>query len=116
MLDAGCCGLAGNFGFERGHYDVSMACAEDMLMPAVRRAGRGTLVLADGFSCRTQITHADSDVVPVHSAEVLAAALRRFPPGAPQRPATPSRLARIGAAAAVALAPVVALGWRRRSG
>ena len=55
VLDDGCCGLAGNFGFERGHYDVSMACAEHGLFPAVREAGPGTAILADGFSCRTQI-------------------------------------------------------------
>ncbi|MDN5914506.1 MAG: FAD-binding protein [Pseudonocardia sp.] len=57
-LDSGCCGLAGNFGFEDGHYDVSMACAEQALLPAVRDAGPDTLVLADGFSCRTQVAHA----------------------------------------------------------
>jgi uncharacterized protein len=51
-----CCGLAGNIGFEAGHYDVSMACAaRQALLPAVRSADPGTLVLADGFSCRTQI-------------------------------------------------------------
>nr|WP_024876704.1 FAD-binding and (Fe-S)-binding domain-containing protein [Saccharomonospora piscinae] len=55
-LDSGCCGLAGNFGVERGHYDVSVAAAERVLAPAVRAASPGTLVLADGFSCRTQIT------------------------------------------------------------
>ena len=50
----GCCGLAGNFGVERGHYDVSRAVAETALLPAVRAAG-GAMVLADGFSCRTQL-------------------------------------------------------------
>ncbi len=55
LLDAGCCGLAGNFGFERGHYDVSVACAEDKMLPAIRDSDPETLVLADGFSCRTQI-------------------------------------------------------------
>jgi len=49
VLDAGCCGLAGNFGFERGHYDVSVACAEHGLWPAVRDADPATAVLADGF-------------------------------------------------------------------
>ncbi|MHA6801528.1 FAD-binding and (Fe-S)-binding domain-containing protein [Bounagaea algeriensis] len=71
VLDAGCCGLAGNFGFERGHYDVSMACAEHALLPAVRRADPETVVLADGFSCRTQIAHG-SDRTAAHLAEVLA--------------------------------------------
>ncbi len=51
---AGCCGLAGNFGMERGHYEVSVAVAEQALLPALRAAPEGTLLLADGFSCRTQ--------------------------------------------------------------
>jgi Fe-S oxidoreductase len=51
----GCCGLAGNFGVERGHYDVSVAVAETSLLPAVRDAGDDAVVLADGFSCRTQL-------------------------------------------------------------
>ncbi len=51
----GCCGLAGNFGVERGHYEVSVAVAETHLLPAVRGAAPGTVVLADGFSCRTQL-------------------------------------------------------------
>ncbi len=51
---AGCCGLAGNFGMERGHYEVSVAVAEHTLLPALRAAPEGTLLLADGFSCRTQ--------------------------------------------------------------
>ncbi|WP_078618313.1 MULTISPECIES: FAD-binding and (Fe-S)-binding domain-containing protein [unclassified Streptomyces] len=54
-LSGGCCGLAGNFGFERGHYDVSVACAEEQLLPSVRAAGPETVLLADGFSCRTQL-------------------------------------------------------------
>lgn len=75
VLDAGCCGLAGNFGFENGHYDVSVACAEDKLMPALRSANPHTLVLADGFSCRTQIRELATDRQPMHVAQVLAAAL-----------------------------------------
>jgi Fe-S oxidoreductase len=50
----GCCGLAGNFGVERGHYEVSVQVAEQQLLPALRRAGDGDVFLADGFSCRTQ--------------------------------------------------------------
>ncbi|MDA4110367.1 FAD-binding and (Fe-S)-binding domain-containing protein [Mycolicibacterium holsaticum] len=75
VLDAGCCGLAGNFGFERGHYDVSVACAEYKLLPAVRGAGADTLVLADGFSCRTQIAQLSGRRA-VHTVQALAAALR----------------------------------------
>lgn len=52
---AGCCGLAGNFGMERGHYEMSVAVAETGLLPALRGAPDGAVVLADGFSCRTQI-------------------------------------------------------------
>jgi FAD/FMN-containing dehydrogenase/Fe-S oxidoreductase len=76
VLDSGCCGLAGNFGFERGHYDVSMACAERVLLPSVRDADPRTVVLADGFSCRTQVEQGDAGRTPVHLAELLASALR----------------------------------------
>jgi FAD/FMN-containing dehydrogenase/Fe-S oxidoreductase len=51
----GCCGLAGNFGVELGHYETSVAVAEHDLLPAVRAAGPEAVVLADGFSCRTQL-------------------------------------------------------------
>lgn len=73
-LKGGCCGLAGNFGFERGHWDVSVACAEDQLLPAVRDAAPGTRVLADGFSCRTQLSQLGG-VRGRHLAEVLAEGL-----------------------------------------
>ncbi|WP_433273111.1 FAD-binding and (Fe-S)-binding domain-containing protein [Actinosynnema sp. CS-041913] len=71
---AGCCGLAGNFGFEKGHYDVSMAVAEQTLLPAVREAAPETTVVADGFSCRTQVRQG-SDTEPVHTATLVARAL-----------------------------------------
>jgi FAD/FMN-containing dehydrogenase/Fe-S oxidoreductase len=74
----GCCGLAGNFGVERGHYDVSVAVAETALLPAVRAAlaaaGAGVTVLADGFSCRTQLDQL-AGVPGTHLAELLAARL-----------------------------------------
>jgi FAD/FMN-containing dehydrogenase/Fe-S oxidoreductase len=70
LPDSGCCGLAGNFGFERGHYDVSVAVAERGLAPAVRAAGPDTIVLADGFSCRTQIEQLTGRRA-VHLAEIL---------------------------------------------
>jgi FAD/FMN-containing dehydrogenase/Fe-S oxidoreductase len=75
-LRSGCCGLAGNFGFERGHYPVSRAAGERVLLPRVRAAGPGTVVLADGFSCRTQIEQGDTGRTAVHLAELLAAGLR----------------------------------------
>ncbi len=77
---SGCCGLAGNFGAEKGHYGVSVKIAEHTLLPALRaadRAGKGApLVIADGFSCRTQTQNLDGRR-PVHLAEVLAAAIAR---------------------------------------
>jgi Fe-S oxidoreductase len=69
----GCCGLAGNFGAERGHFDVSVAVAETALLPAVRAAGPGAVVLADGFSCRTQLDHLAGRRA-LHLAELLAQA------------------------------------------
>jgi Fe-S oxidoreductase len=69
----GCCGLAGNFGVERGHHDVSVAVAETSLLPAVRSAGDDAVVLADGFSCRTQLAQL-ADRRGVHLAELLARA------------------------------------------
>jgi FAD/FMN-containing dehydrogenase/Fe-S oxidoreductase len=70
----GCCGLAGNFGVERGHYDVSVAVAETALLPAVRKAGQGATVLADGYSCRTQLDQL-AGVCGTHLAELLASRL-----------------------------------------
>jgi Fe-S oxidoreductase len=72
VLDSGCCGLAGNFGFEAGHYEVSVACAEHGLWPAVRDAGPQTAVLADGFSCRTQIQAGHLGREGIHLAQLLA--------------------------------------------
>jgi FAD/FMN-containing dehydrogenase/Fe-S oxidoreductase len=71
FLDSGCCGMAGAFGFEKGHYEVSMACAERTLLPAVREARPDEIVLADGFSCREQIRQATGRRA-LHLAELLA--------------------------------------------
>jgi Fe-S oxidoreductase len=68
----GCCGLAGNWGVERGHHDVSVAIAEQQLLPAVRAAGPDAVVLADGFSCRTQLDQL-ADRPGQHLAQLLAA-------------------------------------------
>lgn len=67
----GCCGLAGNFGVEKGHYEVSVAVAEQQLLPAVRGAGPATAILADGFSCRTQLDDL-TDRHGIHLAQLLA--------------------------------------------
>jgi Fe-S oxidoreductase len=71
----GCCGLAGNFGVERGHYDVSVAVAETALLPAVREAPHDAVVLADGFSCRTQLEQL-AHVQGQHLAQLLDEHLR----------------------------------------
>ncbi len=65
-----CCGLAGNFGMEKGHYDVSVAVAEHELLPALRGAGADTVFLADGFSCRTQADDL-AGIRGMHLAELL---------------------------------------------
>ncbi|MGH9057355.1 MAG: FAD-binding and (Fe-S)-binding domain-containing protein [Acidimicrobiales bacterium] len=67
----GCCGLAGNFGVERGHYDVSVAVANTALLPALRSVAADAVVLADGFSCRTQLDHL-AHRTGQHLAELLA--------------------------------------------
>lgn len=74
--DAGCCGLAGNFGFEREHFDVSTAAGERVLLPAVRAADDDTVIIADGFSCRTQIAQGTGREA-VHLAQVLRRALEQ---------------------------------------
>ncbi|WP_119154273.1 FAD-binding and (Fe-S)-binding domain-containing protein [Caldimonas tepidiphila] len=73
--DAGCCGMAGSFGFEREKYEVSMRCGERVLLPAVRAAGFDTILLTDGYSCREQIRQATGRTA-LHPAQVLRRALR----------------------------------------
>jgi FAD/FMN-containing dehydrogenase/Fe-S oxidoreductase len=123
-LASGCCGLAGNFGFERGHKHVSEASAERVLLPRLRQTDPRTIVLADGFSCRTQIHELDSGGHEgVHLAELLASALRRpeSGPAAPAagirgvRPASPGPLAKTLALTAIGglLAGAAAVAVRR---
>ena len=73
-LDAGCCGMAGNFGFESGHYDTSLGVGELGVLPAVRAAASDIAILADGFSCRTQIEHT-TERRALHLAELIAGVL-----------------------------------------
>jgi FAD/FMN-containing dehydrogenase/Fe-S oxidoreductase len=68
--DSGCCGMAGAWGYERDHYDVSVACAERVLLPAVRDAAPQTFVVASGFSCRSQLEQLGGTRA-LHVAEVL---------------------------------------------
>jgi Fe-S oxidoreductase len=78
--DSGCCGMAGSFGFERPHYDVSMKVGELVLLPDVRKAAPETLIVADGFSCREQISQATNRKA-LHLADVLDMARREGPRG-----------------------------------
>ena len=75
LLDSGCCGMAGPFGFERDKYEVSQAIGERVLLPAVRAASEDTILITDGFSCREQIKQNTSRRA-VHLAEVLAGHVR----------------------------------------
>ena len=68
--DAGCCGMAGSFGFEKSHFDISRAVGERVLFPAVRAAPADTVIISDGFSCREQISQATGRRV-LHLAEVI---------------------------------------------
>jgi FAD/FMN-containing dehydrogenase/Fe-S oxidoreductase len=115
----GCCGLAGSWGFERGHYDVSMKSGDLALLPAVRRAAPDTLIVADGFSCKTQISQSDAPRDALHVAQVMKLARElgsRGVPGAEAqapvrgRPAPPAmvRARRIAAVAVAAGATAAA--------
>jgi FAD/FMN-containing dehydrogenase/Fe-S oxidoreductase len=120
----GCCGLAGSWGFEAAHYQLSKACGELAFLPAVRRADASTLIVADGFSCRTQIEELSGGRRALHVAEVIELARRFGPTGPPgdhpersaTRPRTPgtarraARAAVAGGAGALAAAAV----WSRR--
>jgi Fe-S oxidoreductase len=80
ILDSGCCGLAGGFGYEKGaHYDVSIKAGERVLLPAVRNAEDTTLIVADGFSCREQIEQ-ETNRKALHLAQVLQMGLHENNP------------------------------------
>ncbi|MFB7418242.1 FAD-binding and (Fe-S)-binding domain-containing protein [Streptomyces sp. NPDC056210] len=115
VLDAGCCGLAGNFGFERGHHDLSMGIGEQGVLPAVRDAAPGALVLADGFSCRTQIEQGATGRRAIHLAEALALGLDghlpvEHPEKAVDRPTVSARSSRLVSAAVLGAAGIAAAG------
>src|SRR3954453_3239773 len=101
--NGGCCGMAGAWGYEKGHYDVSIACGERALFPAVRRAGDEPLIVTDGFSCKTQIEQGTGRRA-LHLAEVLQLAHGR----ATEMP-QPKVTTRVGRAAVLA-AGAAALG------
>jgi FAD/FMN-containing dehydrogenase/Fe-S oxidoreductase len=120
-LNAGCCGLAGSFGYEDGApYDVSMKAGERVLLPAVRAAPDETLIITDGFSCRHQIEHG-TDRRALHLAQVVEMAIEAGPGGPPRgRPEdaqeAESQRSRYRPAAAGALLAggTLAAGWAAR--
>ncbi len=71
VLDAGCCGMAGAFGYDREHFEVSKAIAARVLIPTIEKAPPEAFIVADGFSCRSQIRHFCPSRRPMHLAEVL---------------------------------------------
>ena len=69
--DSGCCGMAGAFGYDANHFELSRAIGERVLLPAVRAANPQTIIISDGFSCRSQIAHFCNGRRAIHLAEVL---------------------------------------------
>jgi Fe-S oxidoreductase len=80
ILDSGCCGMAGSFGFEKDHHEISVAIGERRLLPAVREATGDTLIIADGFSCKSQVAGL-TDRRPLHLAQLLRMAREHGPDG-----------------------------------
>jgi Fe-S oxidoreductase len=110
VLDSGCCGMAGSWGYEASHYEVSQACGERVLFPKVREAGAETLLVADGFSCKTQIEQGTGRKA-LHVAQVLKLA-RGDDPFEQPRGKSQNGLVFSSIGLAAAAAGVVA--WRRR--
>ena len=71
VLDAGCCGMAGAFGYDRDHFEISKQIGARVLIPAIDNAPPDAIIVADGFSCRSQIRHFCPSRTPMHLAEVL---------------------------------------------
>jgi FAD/FMN-containing dehydrogenase/Fe-S oxidoreductase len=114
QVKGGCCGLAGSWGFEAGKYDISVQCGEQALLPAVRAAPSEAVIVADGFSCKTQIEQAGTGRRALHTAQVMKLARDHGPTGHTagkaedgyyeQRPDAPASVKRARAAALVGIA------------
>ncbi|MCA9735764.1 MAG: FAD-binding protein [Deferribacteres bacterium] len=74
-IDSACCGMAGSFGYEKEHYDISIAMGERRLFPSIRKAKETTFIAVPGFSCRQQVKHGTAKVA-LHPAQILAAHLK----------------------------------------
>jgi Fe-S oxidoreductase len=109
QASGGCCGLAGSWGFEEGKHDISMQCGEQGLLPAVRKAPESQVVVANGFSCKTQLEQSGVGRRALHVAQVMKLAREHGPEGwtagKPEdpyyevKPAAPASLKRKRAAA-----------------
>jgi FAD/FMN-containing dehydrogenase/Fe-S oxidoreductase len=121
----GCCGLAGSWGFEQGKYDLSMQCGEIGFLPAVRKAESSTIIVANGFSCKTQLAQSGVGRHALHSGEVMNIARKQalgrvegnlpaiegaFPERFREPKPRPPRWVRVGRNVAAA-ALVMAVGW-----
>ena len=115
----GCCGLAGSWGFETGKYDISMQCGEIGLLPAVRKADLSTVIVANGFSCKTQLDESKVGRHALHAAELMRIARKLKVPHVnaafPERlrdskPPAPKRVRAARAAAVVGLSAAAAFG------
>ncbi|HEV2500430.1 MAG TPA: FAD-binding and (Fe-S)-binding domain-containing protein [Terriglobia bacterium] len=109
LLDSGCCGMAGGFGFEKDHYDISIQVGERVLLPAVRQADPETLIIANGFSCREQISQT-TDRKALHLAEVIQMAMRGEGSGAGDHRRSIAKQGRVRAAAVGLAAGAMLLG------
>jgi FAD/FMN-containing dehydrogenase/Fe-S oxidoreductase len=112
-LKGGCCGLAGSWGFEQGKYDISMDCGEEALLPAVRKADASTVVVANGFSCKTQVEQSDSGRRPQHLGEVMQWA-RTHTEGQKPAPSLGRRVVRTAGPIAGFAAVAASSGWALR--
>jgi FAD/FMN-containing dehydrogenase/Fe-S oxidoreductase len=139
LLESGCCGMAGAFGFEKGdHYDVSIKCGERVLLPTVRKTDDKTLIITNGFSCHEQISQ-QANRKALHLAEVLKMAIhegtiRKPPPAKPkekpkeiehahhgngdaeEKHAHPVARAALAGAGAAVVASAGAYFWKHRKG
>ena len=107
VLDSGCCGMAGYFGYEKGkQYEVGLKAGERVLLPAVRKAGEETIILTDGFSCREQIEQ-ETDRKGLHLAEFLQKAIHQNKPQQ-KRKETPKKKSSAVMAASIVGAGVLA--------
>jgi len=126
ILQSGCCGMAGSFGYESDKYDVSIKAGERVLLPEVRKAGLSTFIVADGFSCKEQIEQ-QTNRQALHLAEVISIAMKEGPYGRggtypedhsvrprleQQRRST--RRAGLITASTIAIVAVIGVLWKRR--